>query len=85
VQFPLQLGLHTFGDLNNDPSGEPQSQAQTIRNVVEQGALADELGIDFFGIGEHHTDYFRCPPATSSSPRSPPGRSESMSDRPSSC
>jgi probable LLM family oxidoreductase len=61
VQFPLQLGLHTFGDLNNDPSGEPQSQAQTIRNVIEQGVLADELGVDFFGIGEHHTDYFPMP------------------------
>ena len=61
MPFPLQLGLHTFGDLNNDQRGHPQSHAQTIRNVVEQGALADEVGVDFFGIGEHHTDYFPMP------------------------
>ena len=61
MQFPLQLGLHTFGDLNHESSGAPQSHAQTIRNVVEQGVLADEVGVDFFGIGEHHTDYFPMP------------------------
>jgi probable LLM family oxidoreductase len=61
VAFPLQLGLHTFGDLNHGPDGTPESHAQTIRNVVEQGVLADEVGIDFFGIGEHHTDYFPMP------------------------
>jgi alkanesulfonate monooxygenase SsuD/methylene tetrahydromethanopterin reductase-like flavin-dependent oxidoreductase (luciferase family) len=35
--------------------------AQTIRNVVEEGVLAEEVGVDFFGIGEHHTDYFPMP------------------------
>ena len=36
----------------------PLSHAQTIRNLVEQGVLADQVGVDFFGIGEHHTDDF---------------------------
>ncbi|MDQ1490055.1 MAG: hypothetical protein QOJ23_2569 [Actinomycetota bacterium] len=56
--FPLVLGLDTFGDVTHDVDGRPLSHAQTIRNVVEQGVLADEVGVDFFGIGEHHTDDF---------------------------
>jgi alkanesulfonate monooxygenase SsuD/methylene tetrahydromethanopterin reductase-like flavin-dependent oxidoreductase (luciferase family) len=56
--FPLVLGLDTFGDVTHDENDRPDSHAQTIRNVVEQGVLADEVGVDFFGIGEHHTDDF---------------------------
>jgi probable LLM family oxidoreductase len=58
VQFPLVLGLDTFGDLVYDENRRPLSHAQTIRSVVEQGVLADQVGVDFFGIGEHHTDDF---------------------------
>src|ERR1700737_4878500 len=54
--FPLVLGLDTFGDGPHDENDLPISHAQTIRNLVEQGVLADQLGVDFFGIGEHHTD-----------------------------
>ena len=61
--FPLVLGLDTFGDLTHDDEGRPLSHAQTIRNVVEQGVLADQVGVDFFGIGEHHTDDFPMPAA----------------------
>jgi probable LLM family oxidoreductase len=62
-QFPLVLGLDTFGDVTGDARGHPLSHAQTIRNVVEQGILADQAGVDFFGIGEHHTDDFPMPAA----------------------
>jgi len=62
-QFPLVLGLDTFGDLTHDERDRPESHAQTIRNVVEQGVLADQVGVDFFGIGEHHTDDFPMPAA----------------------
>jgi probable LLM family oxidoreductase len=58
AQFPLVFGLDTFGDVTNDEDDRPLSHAQTIRNLVEQGVLADEVGVDFFGIGEHHTDDF---------------------------
>src|SRR6476619_7383904 len=61
--FPLVLGLDTFGDLIHDPDGRPLSHADTIRSVVEQGVLADQVSIDFFGIGEHHTDDFPMPSA----------------------
>src|ERR1700674_988810 len=56
VQFPLVLGIDTFGDVTHDQEDRPLSHAQTIRNIVEQGVLADQVGVDFFGIGEHHTD-----------------------------
>jgi probable LLM family oxidoreductase len=58
AQFPLVFGLDTFGDVTHDADDRPRSHAQTIRNLVEEGVLADELGLDFFGIGEHHTDDF---------------------------
>src|SRR5580704_13346311 len=57
-RFPLVLGLDTFGDVTHDEDDRPLSHAQTIRNLVEQGVLAEEVGVDFFGIGEHHTDEF---------------------------
>jgi probable LLM family oxidoreductase len=56
--FPLVLGVDTFGDLTHDENDQPNSHAQLIRDLVEHGVLADQVGIDFFGIGEHHTDDF---------------------------
>jgi probable LLM family oxidoreductase len=58
TQFPLVFGLDTFGDVTHDENDLPISHAQTIRDLVEQGVLADQVGVDFFGIGEHHTDDF---------------------------
>jgi probable LLM family oxidoreductase len=54
----IELGLDTFGDVTVGPGGEPLPQAQVIRNVVEEAVLADQLGIDFIGLGEHHRDDF---------------------------
>jgi probable LLM family oxidoreductase len=50
----VELGLDTFGDVTEMSDGELGSQAQTIRDVIAEGVLADEVGIDFFGVGEHH-------------------------------
>jgi probable LLM family oxidoreductase len=50
----LELGLDTFGDVTSDDAGTPQSHAQVLRDVVDQGVLADDVGVDFIGIGEHH-------------------------------
>jgi len=52
------FGLDTFGDRNGDADGKPLSHAETIRNVAEEGVLAEQAGVDFFGIGEHHTEDF---------------------------
>ena len=54
----LELGLDTFGDVTRDESGNLVSDAQTIRDVVEQAVLADEVGLAFFGVGEHHRPEF---------------------------
>ena len=55
---PVQLGLDTFGDTTVDLDGTPLTTAQVVRNTVEQGVLADRVGIDAFGVGEHHRDDF---------------------------
>jgi probable LLM family oxidoreductase len=55
---PIQLGLDTFGDVTVDERGAMRSQAQALRDVVEQAELADRLGIDAFGVGEHHRPDF---------------------------
>jgi probable LLM family oxidoreductase len=52
----ISFGLDTFGDMQNDDAGQPISAAQTIRNVVAEAVLADELGLNNFNIGEHHRD-----------------------------
>src|SRR3954447_24095133 len=51
---PLEFGLDTFGDVTRDASGAMVPHAQAIRNVVDEAVLADELGLDFIGLGEHH-------------------------------
>jgi probable LLM family oxidoreductase len=55
------FGLDTFGDRNADAEGNELSHAQTIRNVVAEGVFAEQAGVDFFGIGEHHTSHFPMP------------------------
>jgi probable LLM family oxidoreductase len=50
----LELGLDTFGDVTRGTDGHPLPHAQVIRDVVAEAVLADELGVDFFGVGEHH-------------------------------
>ena len=50
----IELGLDTFGDVTSSADGVPLTHAQVLRNVVEEAVLADTLGIDFIGIGEHH-------------------------------
>jgi probable LLM family oxidoreductase len=54
----IELGLDTFGDITRGPDGELHSHAQVLRDVVDEAVLADELGIDFIGVGEHHRPDF---------------------------
>lgn len=54
----IEFGLDTFGDITLDESGNRLTAAQTIRNVVAQAELADRVGVDFFGVGEHHRAEF---------------------------
>jgi probable LLM family oxidoreductase len=56
--MPLEFGLDTFGDVTAGPDGTLLPQAQVIRDVIEEAVLADELGIEAFGVGEHHRPDF---------------------------
>jgi len=56
--MPLELGLDTFGDVTDGPDGKPLSAAQVMRNLVDEGVLADSVGVDFLGVGEHHRPDF---------------------------
>src|SRR5882757_7150165 len=52
----IALGLDTFGDGSRGPEGVLVSDAQALRDVVEEGVLADQLGVDHFALGEHHRE-----------------------------
>ena len=52
------FGLDTFGDVTIAADGSELTQAAVIRNVVEEGVLADQVGVDAFGVGEHHRPDF---------------------------
>src|SRR5947209_12101153 len=54
----IELGLDTFGDVTDRPDGKPLHAAQVIRNLVDEAVLADQVGVDFIGLGEHHRPDF---------------------------
>src|SRR5690625_3964189 len=54
----LELGLDTFGDISINSDGSEVSHPQVLRNVVKEAVLADQLGVDFIGLGEHHRKDF---------------------------
>jgi len=54
----LELGLDTFGDVTGGGDCRPLPQAQVIRAIVEEAVLADRVGVDFIGVGEHHREDF---------------------------
>ncbi len=54
MPYALELGLDTFGDTTAGPDGTPLPHGEVIRDVVEEAVLADEVGVDCFGVGEHH-------------------------------
>src|SRR5690554_1887799 len=54
----LELGLDTFGDVTVDAAGRPVPHDQVIRDLLHEAVLADQVGVDFIGVGEHHRDDF---------------------------
>src|SRR6187431_1088745 len=51
---PFSFGIDTFGDVTLDPVTGLQHHARVLREVVDQAVLADQVGLDGFGVGEHH-------------------------------
>lgn len=61
----LEFGLETFGDIVANADGSLQSAGESLRQIVREGQLADQYGLDIFGIGEHHRpDYSVSSPET---------------------
>ena len=54
----FHLGLDTFGDVTIGADGRPQSHAHVLRDLLDEAVLADEVGLDAFGVGEHHRPDF---------------------------
>jgi probable LLM family oxidoreductase len=50
----MELGVGMFGDNHYDANGKPQDAGPRLRELIEEIKLMDEVGLDFFGIGEHH-------------------------------
>jgi len=50
----MELGIGMFGDNHYDEHGKPMSAGDRLRELIEEIKLMDEVGIEFFGIGEHH-------------------------------
>jgi probable LLM family oxidoreductase len=54
----MELGLYTFAELTPTAAGGTISPAQRLRDLVEEVELADRVGLDVFGVGEHHRPDF---------------------------
>jgi len=55
----MELGIYSFGDTHRDPAGGSMTGAhQRIRELVAEIELADQVGLDVFGVGEHHRPDF---------------------------
>lgn len=50
----MELGIGMFGDLRLNADGKVQSAQQRLGEIIEEIKLMDEVGLDFYGIGEHH-------------------------------
>ncbi|WP_137843289.1 LLM class flavin-dependent oxidoreductase [Microbacterium sp. 2FI] len=51
---PFEIGIFTFGELTRDADGIPMRAAQRLSDLLEWASVADDAGLDVFGVGEHH-------------------------------
>ena len=53
----MEIGVYTFAELQEDPlDGHLISPEQRMRDLLEEAELADQIGLDVFGVGEHHRE-----------------------------
>ncbi len=51
----MEIGIHSFGELAPDPHTHQKLSAhEHLKQVIQMAILADEVGLDIFGFGEHH-------------------------------
>ncbi|WP_372697239.1 LLM class flavin-dependent oxidoreductase [Arthrobacter sp. JSM 101049] len=51
----MEIGAYSFGDTQRNPDGSERTTTEAVRNLFEAIVHADGVGLDYFGIGEHHT------------------------------
>jgi probable LLM family oxidoreductase len=55
----VEIGVYTFAEMTPDPvTGRTIDAQQRLRNLVEEARLADQVGLDVYGVGEHHRAEF---------------------------
>src|SRR4249920_3488660 len=54
----MELGLYTFGETTADQSGKVISPRERLNDLIEEVVLADQVGLDVYGVGEHHRPDF---------------------------
>src|SRR5215203_2661358 len=55
----MEIGLYTFAELSPDPrTGQAITPPERVRDLMEEIELADRVGLDVFGVGEHHRPDF---------------------------
>ncbi|MTD55734.1 LLM class flavin-dependent oxidoreductase [Amycolatopsis pithecellobii] len=61
----FEIGIHTFGEISPDPfTRRVPSALERMRDTVEQAVVAEQAGLDVFGVGEHHRgDFIASSPA----------------------
>lgn len=53
----MELGLYSFGDSSIEPStGRYGAESVIFKNLLERIKLADQVGLNYFGLGEHHRE-----------------------------
>src|SRR6187455_2189 len=57
----MELGIGMFGDLHIDKKGAIHPAGQRLGELIEEIKLMDEVGLDFYGIGEHHRPDYAVP------------------------
>lgn len=51
----MEIGIYTLADLGPNPhTGKTISAYQRLKEIIQAAKMADELGLDVFGVGEHH-------------------------------
>lgn len=54
----MELGIYSFVEMTPDPAGNKPSPAQRVKDLLEEIELADQVGLDVYGVGEHHREEY---------------------------
>ncbi len=79
----MELGLYTFAELPVSAGASDVTPERRMRNLLEEAELAEQVGLEVFGVGEHHRpDFVVSSPAVALGGASPRARSGSVSPAP---